>query len=160
MKRSLLILVCLSAVIFLAGFGTAPSGEKAKDFKLEDLSGKTVSLDSFKGHTVLMVFFTTWCPSCQDEVPQIEQIYEKYRSRDFEVLGVNIREEAKSVQLFAKENKLTFTVLLDKNGSVAKAYKVRNIPKIFILDRTGKILFCSQYLPMEQIEKEVIKALK
>jgi peroxiredoxin len=130
------------------------------DFSLKDLSGERLSLDSYKGKVVLLVFFQTTCPACQDEMSELESIYQKHRSDEFDVLAVNIRENANVVRLFADENKLSFTVLLDEKGKVAGAYKVRFIPRIFILDRTGDVAFNAHYMAGEDLEKEIKKAIK
>lgn len=160
MRKLILSLVCLISVIALVGFAGAPGDGSAKDFSLKDLGGRQISLDSFKGHVVVLAFFTTWCPSCQDEMPQLATLHNKYQSREFEVVGINIKESKESVALFAKEKKLPFTILLDEKGDVASKYQVRYIPRIFILDKSGKVVFKAQYMPLEQIEKELIKVLK
>jgi peroxiredoxin len=160
MKKSAIFLLVLFISAAAFAFSNIPTSSKIKDFALKDLSGNKVSLDSYNGKVVLLVFFTTWCPSCQDEIPQIEAIYRKYRSKNFEAVGVNLRENRDSVQIFAKENKISFTILLDEKGDVGALYKVKYIPMIFILDRSGQIKYSSLYPPAEDIEREVKKALK
>jgi peroxiredoxin len=158
--KKILPAIFLIALILLFGFGCAPAPGKTKTLILNDLSGKPVSLDSLKGKVVLLVFFATWCPSCQDEIPQVETIYRKYRSKNFEAVGINLREDRGSVQIFAKKNKISFTILLDQKGDAGALYKVKFIPNIFILNRSGQIKYSSLYLPAEDIEREVKKALK
>ena len=160
MKKIILPFIFFIALIVLSGFSSAPAPEKTKNFTLKDLSGNTVSLGSYTGKVVLLVFFATWCPSCQDEAPQIEAIYRKYRSDKFEVFGINLREKKYDVQLFAKENKLTYRILLDEQGKVGALYKVKYIPRLFILDRFGEIKYSSHYMPAADIEKEIIKVLQ
>jgi len=160
MKKTIifLIFVCFSATVF--AFSGAPAPDKVRNFTLKDLSGNDVSLDSYKGKVVLIVFFATWCPSCQDEMPKLESICERYKASKFEVLAVNIKENANSVRAFADDNKLSFPVLLDSKGGVANTFKVRYIPRIFILSKAGEIVFTSHYLQAEDLEKEVKKAIK
>ena len=160
MKKIILPSIFLVALIVLSGFSSAPAPEKSQNFTLNDLSGNPVPLDSFKGKVVLLAFFTTWCPSCQDEIPQLEAIYRKYKAKNLEVVGVNLRETRNSVKVFANENKLSFKVLLDEKGDVGSLYNVKYIPKIFILDRNGEVKFTSHYLPAAEIEKEINKILK
>jgi len=160
MKKIILPSIFLVVLIVLSGFSSAPAPEKPLNFTLNDLSGNPVPLDSFKGKVVLLAFFTTWCPSCQDEMPQLEAIYRKYKAKNFEVVGVNLRESRNSVKVFANENKLSFTVLLDEKGEVGTIYKVKYIPRIFILDRNSEVKFTSHYLPAADIEKEINKILK
>jgi peroxiredoxin len=153
-----LIILFLSAAAF--ALSKVPVPDKASVFTLKDLSGQTVSLNSYMGKVVLLVFFQTWCPVCQDEMPQLESIYKKYRSKDFDVLAIDMRESAEIVRLFASENKLSFKILLDEKGSVSAAYKVRFIPRIFILDRSGAIKFDSYYIQADDLERELKKSLK
>jgi len=159
MKKVSILLVLIFASTLAFAMSQAPA-EKNLDLTLKDLSGRSISLDSYKGHVVLLAFFTTWCPSCQDEMPQLETLYQKYRSREFDVVGVNIKEKSDSVKMFAKDKKLTFTILLDEKGDTAKAYQVKYIPRILILDKEGKIVFKGQYMPMDQIEKELVKIIQ
>ena len=159
MKKAMVFFALMFVAVSALAMSSPPAGQ-AGGFSLEDLSGRTVTLDSFKGHLVLVAFFTTWCPSCQDEMPQLQQIYDKYRSREFYVLGINIRGARDEVKDFAKSYKLNFPIVLDEDGSVAMQFKVKYIPKIFIFDKSGKMIFQAQYLPMELIEKEVVKDLQ
>jgi len=159
MKKIIFLLIIIFAAAGAFAMGTPPNST-TDNFLLNDLSGKPISLDSYKGHVVLVAFFTTWCPSCQDEMPQLEQLYNKYRSREFSVLGVNIKGTKEEVKSFMDGYKLTFPVVLDDDGSVSMQYKVRYIPRLFLFDKSGKVIFNAQYLPYELIEKEVAKALQ
>lgn len=161
MKKSaifLIVVLLISAAAF--AFNSAPKTDKAADFSLKDLSGKTVSLNSYKGKVVLLAFFQTTCPSCRHEMPQLESLYKKYKSKNFDVLVVSIREGANIVRPFVRNNKLSFTVLLDEKGDVATAYNIKFIPRIFILDRSGNIEFSSHYVPKEDLEKGIKKAIR
>jgi peroxiredoxin len=160
MKKIILPSVFLIALILLSGFSSVPAPEKTRNFTLKDLSGNTVSLDSYKGRVVLLVFFKTGCPACQDLIPQLEPIYQKYRSKKFDVILIDVRENANIVRLFARENKLSFTILLDEKGEVMADYKVRYYPGIFIFGRSGEIEFGSYYIPAEELEIEIKKALQ
>ena len=160
MKKSAIFLLILFVSAAAFGFSSAPNTNKAMDFTLKDLSGNSIPLNSYKGKVVLLAFFDTDCPACQDEIPQLEPIYQKYKGKNFDVLAINLRENADVVRLFAGKNKISFPVLLDEKGSVGAAYKIRFIPRIFILDRAGEIKFRSYYLPAEDIESEVKKALQ
>lgn len=158
MKKTTVLLIALFISTAAFAFSSAPKAEKAADFSLKDLSGKQVSLSSYKGKALLLAFFQTTCPACQDELPQLERLYQKYRSKNFDVIAVSIRESADTVRLFVRKNKLSFTVLLDENVEVSRAYKVRFIPSIFILDRSGHITFSSYSVPAADLEKEIKKA--
>jgi peroxiredoxin len=160
MKKAAIFLIVLFISAAAFAFSPAPTAEKAGDLPLKDLSGKTVSLNSYKGKVILLVIFQTTCPSCRHEMSEVESLYLKYRSKDFDVLAVSVAEDANVVRLFARENKLTFTFLLDKEGGIARAYNVRFIPRTLILDRSGNVEFNSHYIPAEDLEKGIKKAIK
>src|SRR5437764_523125 len=72
--------------------GSAPvaAGDKAADFKLEDLTGKTISLTSLKGKVIFLNFWATWCGPCREEMPSMETLYDEFKSRkDFVMIAVS-----------------------------------------------------------------------
>lgn len=160
MKKTALILLFLCFSVAAFAFSSAPAPKKAEEFKLWDLSGNAVSLDSYKGKSVLLVFFDTWCPYCRDEMPAIESIYKKYRSNKFNVIAISIKEDVDTVQHFVARYKLSFPVFLDEQGDAAHFYKVRYIPRLFILSGSGEIKFSSYTLSEKDLEKEVKKELQ
>lgn len=112
----------------------------APDFTLKTLDGRTVSLSDFRGKAVLINFWASWCMPCRVEMPAIERAYRRYRAEGFEVLAIDIEETPETVQDFVNELGLTFTVLLDEDGTVAQQYFVRGIPTSFFLDRQGYVV--------------------
>ena len=114
-------------------------GAPAPDFTLKDLAGKDVTLSSFRGRVVLLNFWATWCGPCRFEMPAIEQRYEKYESRSFVVLAVDLDEPAADVSAFVQSFGLTFPVLLDPGAGVNDLYRVRGYPTTFFLDGQGTI---------------------
>ena len=160
MKKTAIFLIILFISAAAFALSKVPAPNKSGDFTLKDLSGQTVPLHSYNGKVVLLVFFQVGCPVCQDEMPQIESIYKKYRSKDFDILAIDLRESAEMVRLFASENKLSYEILLDEKGSAGAAYKVKFIPRIYILDRSGAIKFDSYYVQADDLEREVKKALR
>src|SRR6185369_7347745 len=114
-------------------------GGQAPDFKLPDLSGKTVALSDFKGQVVLVDFWATWCGPCQEEVPDLIALQAKYKDRGFTVLGVSMDAgDKKGVQAFVQDNKIPYPVLL--SGADAPAgYDVPGLPSAVLVDRTGRL---------------------
>lgn len=121
-------------------------GDKAPDFKLTRLDGKTTSLaDLQKGpkgakRIVVLNFWATWCPHCRVEAPYLQKLSDKYGKKGLVVVGVSLDSDgAKSVKPFAKSNKLSYTNLLDPKHEVARKYTVGPIPTTYIIDRKGVI---------------------
>ncbi len=114
--------------------------QTAPDFALTDLEGNSVSLGDFKGKNVYINFWASWCGPCRLEMPDIEKIHHKYNDQDLVVLAVNIGESNDTVRAYMKNNNLSFTALLDPNGSAAKTYKVSSIPLSIFINTEGVIV--------------------
>jgi len=149
MKMNSLLLLILCACLCSCSIGEEPrKGPPAKiavdaaapDFRLKDLKGQDVSLGSMKDRPVLLVFGTTWCPYCREEIPHIKEIYRQGREKKLEVLNIYINEPEAKVAAFAAKHELPYPVLLDKDGQVAERYQVRGVPTLVLLDRQGKIV--------------------
>jgi len=112
-------------------------GFTAPDFALLNLKGEEVSLRDFGGQPVLINFWATWCPPCREELPAIQTMH--HNSDDLVVLGVNFQEGLADVRPFVEEAGLTFPILLDEEGRVAKAYRARSLPTSFFLSPDGII---------------------
>ena len=113
---------------------------KAIDFALEDLNGNKVKLSHYTGQGVLLVFSTTWCPYCRKEIPQLKELYTKYKEKGFEILCIDIQENKEKVSAYANKHKLPYKVLLDTDGRVASMYGVRGVPTKVLINRDGTIL--------------------
>ncbi len=150
MKRGyfvLLLIFCTS--IIACGLGEEPKkGPPAKiavdapapEFRLKDLKGQNVSLGSLRDRPVLLVFGTTWCPYCREEIPRIKEIYQQGQQKNLEVLNIYVNETEAKVSDYAAKYNLPYPVLLDRDGRVAESYQVRGVPTLVLLDRQGKIV--------------------
>ena len=147
--RSLPLLLYCCAFVFACSLGEEPrKGPPAKiavdapapDFQLKDIKGQEVRLGELQGRPVLLVFATTWCPYCREEIPRIKEIYGQGREKKLEVLNIYVNETESKVAEFATKYALPYRVLLDKDGNVAERYQVRGVPTLVLLDRQGKIV--------------------
>ncbi|HRQ23088.1 MAG TPA: TlpA disulfide reductase family protein [Anaerolineales bacterium] len=135
------VLILLAGVswIFLSadpGASTANStsapqaGFAAPDFTLKTTEGETYTLSELKGQAVLVNMWATWCPPCRAEMPAMEKVYNEYKDQGFIVLAVNntFQDNPLEIVPFAEQYSLTFPILLDETGDVARAYQVRSLP--------------------------------
>lgn len=118
----------------------------APDFQLVDQFGNTHTLSEYKGKTVFLNFWATWCPPCRGEMPHIQEIYEEYglNKEDVIILGVaapNLgREKNKDTIIsFLEENDYTFPVVMDEDHSLFQQYGINAFPTTFMIDETGAI---------------------
>jgi peroxiredoxin len=131
-------------------------GKKAASFKLLTLDGKEIELESFaKGKVTLLVFGTTWCPSCRHEIPLLKEYYSELKDDGLNVLGIDIQESVKKVKSLVDKKKINYPVLLDSKADVARLYKVIGIPLNIVLDKSGVIVYKDNRPP----DKELLKKL-
>jgi thiol-disulfide isomerase/thioredoxin len=107
----------------------------APDFMLTDLEGKTVTLSALRGSPVILNFWATWCRPCRNEMPFIQEIYEKWQDKGLVILAINIEETSSEVQLFMQNNNFSFPVLLDTSGDVSAIFQIHGIPTTFFIDK-------------------------
>lgn len=127
-----------------AGKNTA-IGAQAMDFTQLDQNGKPVKLSDFRGKYVLIDFWASWCGPCRDENPNLVEAYNRFKDKNFTVLGVSLdRPDGKEAWLKAiKDDKLAWTQVSDLkfwNNEVAKQYGIQSIPANFLIDPDGKII--------------------
>jgi peroxiredoxin len=109
------------------------------DFALTDLQGKRWTLSELHGKVALVNFWATWCPPCRSEMPDLDALYQRFKSQGLVVLAIS-DEDASTVKPFIDKFKITFPVLLDSGDRVNGQYKISGIPKTFIYDRDGKLV--------------------
>ncbi len=117
-----------------------PPAADPVEIQLKDQNGRMTSLSEFRGKIVFINFWTTWCLACVIEMPSMEKLHQKFKDKDFVMMGINLQESDATVLKFFKEYKLTFTTLLDSTGDVGTVFRIRGIPTTFILDKNGIII--------------------
>jgi thiol-disulfide isomerase/thioredoxin len=118
--------------------GVAQVGKKAPGFTSWDLGGRRVSLDQFSGKPVLLTFWATWCTACQDELPALQKIEDRYRSGGLTVLAIDYREtdNARMSQFLAGLH-VGMETVIDPQGAIAGAFGVDlGLPVNVWLDRS------------------------
>lgn len=120
------------------------AGDLAPDFKLNQINPNnsldSIQLADLKGKGVMLNFWATYCPPCEEEMPYMQNVYQEYREKGIEIVSVNLDSTEPVVQNFIKEYGLDFPVLRDSDGSVRELYTVGPIPSTVFIDADGKIV--------------------
>jgi cytochrome c biogenesis protein CcmG/thiol:disulfide interchange protein DsbE len=157
-KPKLRILIVMAAIILSGASLPAQESQVAPNFKLQDIYGNTVVLSNYKDkQTVLLLFWTTWCPFCRKQLKLVNEKYAELASDGTEVLAINIGEPVDRVADFVKSYNLTFRVLLDEHTNVAEAYELLGIPTYIIIDKKGYIRYKDYTFPAEKYKELILK---
>jgi len=173
-KHTLLLL--LGLLLFTSCAGKEPShadpadevakttltrvGQMAPDFTVERIDGGTISLAEQRGKVVLVNFFATWCPPCKEEMPHLQtRIWDRFRSDAFVLFSVAREETPDIVAPFVAERELTWPFTVDPEREAFALYASGYIPRNYVLDRSGRIVYQSQGFTEEEFA-EMIDVIK
>jgi thiol-disulfide isomerase/thioredoxin len=103
------------------------------------LAGNDVSITSFRGHPVVLVFWASWCGPCHDEQPALNNAYATWRSRGIAFLGIDIRDTTKPALAFQSEFKVQYASIADTSATLAVDYRIPSAPALVFLNSQGKV---------------------
>ena len=117
-------------------------GFHAPTFSLPDIQGNDRHLSEFRGKVVLLNFWATWCGPCALEMPSMEQLYQEFRDKGFEILAVSSDLQGQRItKPFREQFGLTFPILHDLRHEVGSSYHIRSIPASVLIDKGGVIVY-------------------
>jgi peroxiredoxin len=130
--------------LYAAPLAAAPAiGQAAPDFALRSSAGENVRLSEHLGEVVVLNFWGTWCGSCRQEMPLLDEIYLKYRRAGLVLLSINLDDDPERAAEMAKTLKVSYPVLLDQRKETARAFDVGTLPATILIDRAGDIRYVS-----------------
>ena len=119
-------------------------GKPAPGLQAKDIHGAPVSLSELKGRTVLLDFWTTWCPPCQSDASSIEKLNQKYGSKNLAIIGVSVDEDRETVENYLKKHPHSYSVVLSTENRLPPAYQVRVFPTYLIISPDGTLVNAEQ----------------
>jgi peroxiredoxin len=140
--------VIVAAIVFAVYFRgtTAPpsgpaalAGQQAPSFTVPQLGGGSSELAAHRGRVLVMNLWATWCPPCRAEMPDLQRLYESYKNKNVDVLGVDQGESAARVGAFAKSLGIHYPILLDQDQQYGRVYAALGLPTTIIVDPQGVV---------------------
>ncbi len=116
-------------------------GQPAPDFALKSSTGENLRLSEYRGDVVMINFWATWCGPCRQEMPLLDELYNRYERVGFNLLGVNIDDDSRRAMQMIDELGVDFPVLFDARKEVSKLYEVEAMPVTVIVDREGTVRY-------------------
>ena len=127
------------------------AAKTAPDFSLPLLGNEghnVVLSEIYRNQPVLLVFWATWCPSCVEEIPTLNEWQQKESAaKNFRILAVNVQESASQIQKLFERQSIQYPVVLDKDGNVSDQYGLVGLPASVLIAKGGKILYYGFSLP-------------
>jgi len=117
------------------------TGQMAPDFALKSATGENLRLSEYRGDVVMINFWATWCGPCRQEMPLLDELYNRYQRVGFSLLGVNIDDDSRRAMQMIEDLGVSFPVLFDVTKEVSKLYQVEAMPVTVIVDRKGTVRY-------------------
>lgn len=151
----------LAATLMAASAFAVEVGQMAPDFDLPGASGN-VKLSSYKGKTVYLDFWASWCGPCKQSFPWMNEMQSRYGTKAFQIVGVNVDQKTDDAKEFLKENKAGFDVAFDSTGKIPKTFAIKGMPTSMLIGPDGKVIAVHSGFKPEQkpeLEKQIKQAL-
>lgn len=141
--------------------GQTDVGAPMPEYAAVYLDGTKFDLAAKRDKVVLLNVWATWCGPCVYEIPELQQIHEKYSPRGLEVVGVSVDESGvESVREFvAAQKKMTYPIVLDESGKIANLLETSVLPTSIVVDRKGQIVW-KKYGAIMEGDEELKKAIE
>jgi len=137
------------------------TNKQAPELSLPDVNGKTITLSSFKGKYVLVDFWASWCLPCRRENPNVVQAYNRYKGKNFTILGVSLDKQKDDWLGAIEADKLSWTQVSDLqewSSAAVSTFNFNGIPFNVLIDPDGKII--AQSLRGDSLERKLEEVLK
>ena len=118
-------------------------GKVVPNFSATDLEGNPISLEQYRGKVVLLDFWAVWCAPCIAEMPNVKKVYDTYKDKGFDIIGISLDFDEKKLRDYLKENDIPWRQVFSGkilDNPVALHYSIRSIPTQWLIDKDGTLI--------------------
>ncbi|MDQ2180709.1 TlpA disulfide reductase family protein [Marinifilum sp. D714] len=164
MNKIVLTFIALFAALSLTASDFKGSllknGDKVPEFTVTTLDGKEVSIKDLKGKVILINFFATWCGPCMKELPEVQkQLWPKFKDENFAMVSIGREHTKDELTKWNQKKGFTFPIAPDPKREVYSKFASQYIPRNFIVDKTGKIIWQGVGFDQKELE-QMIKTIQ
>lgn len=140
-KAAMILFLFLLAACSGGGEGEIQRMEGgAPDFTLASVDGSMVKLSDYQGKVIMVDFWATWCPPCQEMIPVLKKLHKRFSMEGLVILGVSLDQEGLEILgPYVYENRIPYKVLIG-NDQLKRDFGVTTIPTLFMIDREGRLV--------------------
>ena len=136
-----ILLLLVSSPVIAAENNHEPLKTPAADFTLKSNTGENIRLEELAGQVIFINFWASWCGPCRKELPELEELYLRYKDLGFIILAISNDNDIEKARKFFEPLNLSYPILFDNKQNVSGLYRVKAMPSSFLVDREGFIRY-------------------
>jgi peroxiredoxin len=143
LKKHIILVCCTMFLLMPIITGATEVGEKLPAFTGKDMNGNPVDLAMVIGKKpVMLIFWSTWCANCKQEIPKINKLVEKYQKKGMKFIGINVgmNDTEKKARKYIQDFKMTYPNVFDKTGELSEKYEIPQVLTVFVARKDGKVV--------------------
>ncbi len=136
-SRPFRALFLLSTLACVSAAASSAPGQPAPDFVLRALDAGNIRISEFRGEVVVVNFWAAWCGPCQQALPRLDELYQRYQRAGLVILAINLDDDVARAQDISRKLSLSFPMLFDPSKETGRLYQVDSMPMTVLIDREG-----------------------
>jgi len=142
-----IILLSMQCILFASNAAAELVKGEAPNFTLKSIRGDNLKLSERRGEVIMLNFWASWCDTCKQGMPVLNDIYLRYRDEGFTLFSINIEKEPEKARKALRELQVSFPVLMDTTHEVSEKYEVDEMPSTYLIDRDGNLRYTHRGFP-------------
>lgn len=141
-RTSRVVLVMVGLLLTLTVQANAGSPDSVSDFTVMTLDGKSITKASLEGKPTLLMFWASWCGTCQHELPNVKALYEQHKAKGLQAVAIGFQDEEANIREYVKAHQATFVfpAAYDSGNKLSTLFRARGTPTFVLLDAQGRVV--------------------